>query len=129
MQDRQKHTPGPWMVADSERTLHQQLAMGGIAIKAHAPKYGEGCAIFNLSTNPTFGGNDMTIANARLIAAAPDMLGDLQQAQARAQVTAATYRALAKVRDEAANLGLASEWQFFADAWAATITKATGGAA
>lgn len=78
MQDRQKHTPGPWIVAESERTLRQQLAMGGIAVKAHAPKYDTDCAIFNISTNPTFGGNDMTIANARLIAAAPDMLAALK---------------------------------------------------
>ena len=73
MDSEQKHTKGPWEIAADSRTLRQQLLMGGIAIKAYAPRYDEKCAIFNISTNKTFGGDGVTEANARLIAAAPTM--------------------------------------------------------
>ena len=85
----QKHTAGPWEIDADSRTLRQQLLMGGIAIKAYAPRYDEKCAIFNISTNKTFGGDDVTEANARLIAAAPTMyegIGDFLAAYDRARI-------------------------------------------
>lgn len=74
-----QHTPGPWSVGDA-RKMRQQLVTGaGVAIMAHSPKWGEAVALFNLRTNDSFGGTETTLANARLIAAAPELLAALEK--------------------------------------------------
>ena len=110
-----KHTPGPWetpagqIVADTVWARDGQLEI---------------CALYGNGRD-----GETVDADARLIAAAPKMLADLRQAEARARVNAATHRELAgAMGDSAAHKALAGEWQFFADAWAATIAKATGAA-
>jgi len=72
-----KHTTGPWSV-DAEKLMRQQISMGGIAIKAYSKRYDEDVALFNLKANEVFGGIEEAVANARLIAAAPEMLEALK---------------------------------------------------
>lgn len=71
------NTPGPWKVG-SDREMHQQLATGGIAILAHSKRYDADCALFNMPHNDTFGTPAVSLANARLISAAPDLLAALE---------------------------------------------------
>lgn len=58
--------------------MRQQLTTGGIAIKAYSRKYDQDCALFNLRGNDTFGGPEVTVANARLLAASPAFLEALR---------------------------------------------------
>jgi len=61
------HTPGPWTIEKSTRTDHHIIA--GRRWIATAS---------NHDFHPTQEENERTIANARLIAAAPDLLAALQ---------------------------------------------------
>lgn len=65
-------------------------------------------------------------ANARLMAAAPELLSILQHFLARAEVQAATYRHLAKSQDEIANNGLADEQERWNRIVRKIIKKAKG---
>jgi hypothetical protein len=61
------HTPGPWKV-DGAMSPQGSLAVG----------HKDGWHIATAINMGDGGGKDATIANARLIAASPDMLGTLQ---------------------------------------------------
>ena len=69
-----KHTPGPWSIAEGRKLQQAIIMTGGIPIIAMSQKWDEDCALFNLPDNPSFGDKDVTLANAKLIAAAPELL-------------------------------------------------------
>lgn len=66
-------------------------------------------------------------ANARLIAAAPELLTALRAACDIIDLEAAIYSARAKVEHQIANHRSAADLKAKADFFRATITKATGG--
>lgn len=70
------HTTGPWEVSP-EKEMRQQAQTGGIAIKAYSSRYDQYVALFNITPNETFGGIDSAISNAKLVAAAPDLVAAL----------------------------------------------------
>ena len=70
-----KHTPGPWKVGQYLGSLRQ------FVIHMDVGDNGRGSDV--AFTSAAFG-NDETIANARLIAAAPDLLEALQWYEAKA---------------------------------------------
>jgi hypothetical protein len=61
-----KHTPGPWLVRDDVQWPAE------VKDKIVGPKYGEQVAL-------VYRDSDQDLANAHLIAAAPDMLEALQE--------------------------------------------------
>lgn len=91
-----KHTPGPWMVDQNDQFIHVIEPISGIGP----------CSI------PLNGGEmrEEDIANARLIAAAPDMLVMLNETLSRLP------------------LEMNLEGEMFRDALVSVIAKATGGA-
>jgi hypothetical protein len=68
--------PGPWSVG-SERSMRQQITLGGVSIMAHCALYDTKAAIFQIRHNPAFGDIETTLAIARLVAAAPDAIDAL----------------------------------------------------
>ena len=60
-----KHTPGPWRISKFENTTATRMVMG-------ADNFAVTCVMERLSTP------EENIANARLIASAPDLLAALQ---------------------------------------------------
>lgn len=73
-----KHTPGPWNLADSDLPVSQ------VAV-ASEKTFGRKHSTIARVVDPAFVGMSSTegIANARLIAAAPEMLAALQDIIAR----------------------------------------------
>lgn len=66
-----KHTPGPWMACKPEDALH--------AVRRPSDHNLLGMIICDVGYGETV---DVNVANARLIAAAPDLLGALQKVMA-----------------------------------------------
>ena len=100
------HTPGPWLA--QQRTWQR----GNVSV--FAPKFGRapyGACVAFIPCSEGVGGADGALANAHLIAAAPDLLEALQ----------AIVKSLADQDDE----GLIEHAQQMIDARAA-IAKATG---
>ena len=67
MKDQPKHTPGPWLAKRAE---------GGGYFEWYVGRDGENCSIAEDITDPVT--RDPSEANARLIAAAPELLGALK---------------------------------------------------
>ena len=85
----QKHTPGPWEVLNQTEVYSAQGADSGDGIKAHST---DGWMIADCNGAVTFTeigpaelGLDVQRANARLIAAAPDLLSALERLTAAAR--------------------------------------------
>lgn len=74
------HTPGPWSVPSDDQA-RSALSVSGVPILAHNRSYDDNLAIFTVPANALFGGREEALANARLIAAAPDMLAALEGAR------------------------------------------------
>ena len=99
-----KHTPGPWLIAESVVSRHAVTNMRRIRSKNEGLEHGAVCDVYGIQD-----GSEAS-ANARLIAAAPDLLD-----------------ALYLVRDYIATMkGNGHEYSMSIDA---AIAKATGGAA
>lgn len=113
------HTPGPWHVGNAHGAARDHAICVDHQVIARVT--GSGFPIGK-------GWSAETAANARLIAAAPDLLAALIQAEASARVQAATADAYADAgRDVEANRGLAAEHRRWADVYRAAIAEATGG--
>ena len=104
-----QHTPGPWTASAPDHESMPANRCGGSDIAIHAPSGGYGIATPGVMTLATVYDSE---ANARLIAAAPDLLAAAELAVAWAEQVPAPYR----------------DWPHIASARAA-IAKATGGAA
>jgi hypothetical protein len=105
-----KHTPGPWFL-EGHWDVKSKFDLGGW-VSSNPPA---GCPIFQLE--PSVGTAEEIVANARLIAAAPDLLDALKQ-----------FRT--KVYNAALGSGMDDEWSTLACSVAdAAIAKAEGGAA
>lgn len=102
------HTPGPWTIEKSTRTDHHIIA--GRRWIATAS---------NHDFHPTQEENERTIANAHLIAAAPDLLAALQTAENVLRYAA--QESAGRVRRE-----IVGGWLHHADQCRAAIAKATG---
>jgi hypothetical protein len=77
-----KHTPGPWLHQGAMNS--RQILVGTPKPEDRAIQYGEAIAAVNMCVSPESGMVDETaIANARLIAAAPDLLAALKLAVAK----------------------------------------------
>lgn len=98
------HTPGPWTIEKSTRTDHHIIA--GRRWIATAS---------NHDFHPTQDENERTIANARLIAAAPDLLAALVEIVGQENPNRWGYDAAHKALDD--------DWRAQARA---AIAKATG---
>lgn len=72
-----RYTPGPWSVP-SEEQARKAVSVSGVPILAYNRSYDDNLAIFTVPANALFGGREEALANARLIAAAPDMLEALE---------------------------------------------------
>lgn len=115
-----KHTPGPWFAQDT-RLVGGQVAVVG---PNHDRKAGEQGEMVVAHVNGRSGEQG---ANARLIAAAPDLLAALQAACDTIDLEAAIYSARAKVEHETANTRSAGNLKAKVNFFRATIAKATGG--
>ena len=100
------HTPGPWNFAKSD-------------IDGRYSIYGNGPLAYCGDTGAVDGDGE---ANARLIAAAPDLLAALQTAENALRYSA--QEAAGRVRSE-----IVGGWLYHADQCRAAIAKATGGQA
>lgn len=67
-----KHTPGPWLIAESVVSRHAITNMRRIRSKNEGLEHGAVCDVYGIQD-----GSEAS-ANARLIAAAPDLLEALQ---------------------------------------------------
>ena len=67
-----KHTPGPWLIAESVVSRHAVTNMRRIRSKNEGLEHGAVCDVYGIQD-----GSEAS-ANARLIAAAPDLLEALQ---------------------------------------------------
>jgi hypothetical protein len=75
-----KHTPGPWALpAESAYTLRKYIANGGIPVKAYSRGRDDYLALNTVTGVGEFGAD--AVANARLIAAAPELLAALEDAE------------------------------------------------
>ena len=71
-----KHTPGPWVVIDSMDNSHNpRLCIGWAADKNPSEGWLERCVCWIMSS---FGDMEESKVNARLIAAAPELLEALK---------------------------------------------------
>ena len=104
-----KHTPGPWLIAESVVSRHAITNMRRIRSKNEGLEHGAVCDVYGIQD-----GSEAS-ANARLIAAAPDLLADLQEACDR-------------IEDLVSRLG-GTDPEKATESYRATIAKATGGAA
>ena len=109
-----KHTPGPWAV---DRYCRDITPVGRYLRIAEIPGHRE---------NDTPDSQERE-ANARLIAAAPDLLAALEAACDIIDLEAAIYSARAKVEHETANTRSAGNLKAKVNFFRATIAKATGG--
>ena len=98
-----KHTPGPWLIAESVVSRHAVTNMRRIRSKNEGLEHGAVCDVYGIQD-----GSEAS-ANARLIAAAPDLLDALIEI-----VSADDSHELTQKHIESAR---------------AAIAKATGGAA
>ena len=98
-----KHTPGPWLIAESVVSRHAVTNMRRIRSKNEGLEHGAVCDVYGIQD-----GSEAS-ANARLIAAAPDLLDALIEI-----VSADDAHELTQKHIESAR---------------AAITRATGGAA
>ncbi len=110
-----KHTPGPWHTWQATTNKRLKLNKWGVS---------------NADSNPIADcGNRLNSeSNARLIAAAPELLEALQAAIAIHRVQAETCRIEARsgVHPDH-NLKYAAELDLHADHWEALVAKAQGG--
>ena len=67
-----KHTPGPWLIAESVVSRHAVTNMRRIRSKNEGLEHGAVCDVYGIQD-----GSEAS-ANARLIAAAPDLLDALK---------------------------------------------------
>jgi hypothetical protein len=104
-----QHTPGPWFYNRNEGGLYEH----NVNVEE-----GEICQVFDPA------GNDEGVkaANARLIAAAPTMLVELEHTEWRYRMAAEDLRRAGKAK-------LAAEFIEFSKEAQAVIAKAKGGAA
>ena len=117
MRNETKHTPGPWEASDDCMEISPSTGPKSHVELARIVGPGEGSSFYTY---------DEASANARLIAAAPDLLAALKQAEASYRVQAATLRARAEIENRKANSAHASEVDSHADYFARVITKAEG---
>ena len=73
-----KHTPGPWLIAESVVSRHAVTNMRRIRSKNEGLEHGAVCDVYGIQD-----GSEAS-ANARLIAAAPDLLAACEFALAHA---------------------------------------------
>lgn len=72
------HTPGPWHFLEERRTESEHNA--GVALTIASPAFDDLAAVFSMDDSTVNTPREEAIANARLIAAAPDMAAALKRA-------------------------------------------------
>jgi hypothetical protein len=119
-----KHTPGPWFL-EGHWDVKSKFDLGGW-VSSNPPA---GCPIFQLE--PIVGTPEEIVANARLIAAAPETAAERDRLkEVNADLLAALKLFRTKVYNAALCSGMDHEWATEACSLAdAAIAKAEGGAA
>lgn len=70
-----KCTPGPWTIPDDRQARQAIIASGGVPIRAYCRSRDMTLALFQVAHNAYFEPDvEVTLANARLVASAPDLL-------------------------------------------------------
>lgn len=115
-----KHTPGPWKFGGLSNTILH----GSYTVATMPNEYEDNAVDQWGSPEKALAG---VSADARLIAALPDLLAALQAACDIIDLEAAIYSARAKVEHETANTRSAGNLKAKVNFFRATIAKATGG--
>ena len=114
-----KHTPGPWKFGP----LSGEILHGSYTVATMPNEYEDNAVDQWGSTQKALKG---ITSDARLIAAAPDLLSALQAACDIIDLEAAIYSARAKVEHETANTRSAGDLKAKVNYFRAAIAKATG---
>lgn len=116
-----KHTPGPWAAVDDWGGIHVVTHRDDDDPATWAPEKSGALIAFSIGdhTEQRTSGNEL--ANAKLIAAAPDLLADLREAAA----TLRRYEALHRAKGTDDSTAKAEVNAALATRFEATIAKAT----